>query len=75
VGNCFASLVILSGERGGGLDCWVGDWTVGLGIGDWGLSDLGFWVLWFFGGVGWLVGWERMGGWLSSTCAGGEEVL
>lgn len=48
LGNCtledsLAFLVILSEEKN-----WI--WTVGLGIADCGLSDLGFWVLWFFGG-------------------------
>lgn len=87
--------LVLGGLCSGGLACFFGDsfgegggggwgiWTVGLGIGDWGLSVMskvlsGFWGIGWLVGRGWGVGWGWMGGgweWLvglSSTCAGGR---
>jgi len=84
--------LVLGGLHCGKLLCFFGDsfggdWTVGLGIGDWGLGIechvqgpiwvFGFCGFWGFGwlfGRGWGVGWGGLGG-LSSVCAGGEEVL
>ena len=70
--DSLAFLVILSGEKGGGIGFGFGLLGWGLGIGDWGLGVVSK-VLSGFWGIGWLVGsgW----GWLSSVCAGGEEVL